>query len=50
MAAYDTGCKGCTTFNPRGKRFGILNEVEEEKDEGAEACYIDPNTGKKTCE
>lgn len=40
--AYDSGCKGCTTFNPKGKRFGILNT--------AEACYIDKETGKKTCE
>jgi len=48
LDAYDLGCKGCTTFNPAGKRFGILNTVKEE--EGAEACYIDPATGKKTCE
>lgn len=46
--AYENGCKGCTTFNPKGKRFGILNEVKESKE--GEACYIDPNTGKKTCE
>jgi ribonucleoside-diphosphate reductase alpha chain len=49
MTAYETGCKGCTTFNPEGKRFGILNVVKEDK-EGAEACYIDPSTGKKSCE
>lgn len=48
MDAYDMGCKGCTTFNPNGKRYGILTKVEDTK--GAEACYIDPNTGKKTCE
>ena len=48
MTAYEEGAKGCTTFNPDGKRFGILNEVKE--DNGAEACYIDPNTGTKTCE
>ena len=47
--AWKAGCKGCTTFNPSGKRFGILNKVEVESNEG-EACYIDPSTGKKTCE
>ena len=51
MKAWENGCKGCTTFNPSGKRFGVLNSVKEEKEEeGAEACYIDPNTGKKSCE
>lgn len=45
--SYDLGCKGCTTFNPKGKRFGILNVKPE--DEGAKACYIDPETGQKEC-
>lgn len=48
MAAYKEGAKGCTTFNPNGKRFGILNEVKED-DESAKACYIDPKTGNKEC-
>jgi ribonucleoside-diphosphate reductase alpha chain len=49
--AWKMGCKGCTTFNSGGKRFGILNAVkEEETEEEALACYIDPTTGKKTCE
>lgn len=47
MRAWEGGCKGCTTFRVAGKRFGILKEVE---DEDATACYIDPETGKKTCE
>lgn len=49
--AYKMGCKGCTTFNSGGKRFGILNEVKEEEDvdEGAKACYIDLDTGQKEC-
>jgi len=52
MSAYEMGCKGCTTFNPNGMRGGILTEVKEEDEveEGAKACYIDPNTGKKECE
>jgi len=45
MQAWRRGCKGCTTFNPGGKRFGILASA----DEGA-TCTIDPDTGKSTCE
>jgi len=51
--AYKMGCKGCTTFNPKGKRFGILNKKQDSKssdDAGAKACYIDPATGTRTCE
>ena len=44
--AWKEGCKGITTFRASGKRYGILNEVKEEK---AEACYIDPETGQKEC-
>lgn len=50
--AYAMGCKGCTTFNPKGKRFGILNKKHETKpdsSESAKACYIDPTTGQKEC-
>jgi ribonucleotide reductase alpha subunit len=51
--AYKLGCKGATTFNSGGKRFGILNEVKEEEedeaDEGAKACYVDLETGQKSC-
>lgn len=47
MKAWKAGCKGCTTFRAAGKRYGVLNKVEEE--EGA-ACYYDVATGKKTCE
>lgn len=64
MKAWKLGCKGVTTFRAAGKRYGILNvkkeEEEEEKkeenntseplDNGAEACYYDPTTGKKTCD
>ena len=61
MKAYIGGAKGCTTFRPDGKRFGILkassNEdvVDEEVSsdeatiEGA-ACYIDLETGVRTCD
>lgn len=49
MTAYKMGAKGCTTFRASGKRMGILNVAAPEEGEGA-ACYIDPETGKKTCE
>lgn len=49
--AWEGGCKGCTTFNPGGKRMGILKAMEgEETEEVAEACYIDPRTGEVTCD
>ncbi len=60
MQAWKSGAKGCTTFRPAGKRFGILNtggKVEEEPQEEAldtgtegAACFIDPATGVKSCE
>jgi len=46
--AWELGCKGITTFRASGKRYGILNEVKEEKPK-AEACFIDPTTGQKEC-
>lgn len=49
MTAYKMGAKGCTTFRASGKRMGILTVAAPEEGEGA-ACYIDPETGKKTCE
>ena len=50
MTAWEHGCKGCTTFNSGGKRFGILNEVATEgEDEEAAACFINPDTGQKEC-
>jgi len=44
--AWKGGCKGITTFNPGGKREGILNVNDET--EGA-ACWINPD-GSKSCE
>lgn len=50
--AWLGGCKGITTFRAAGKRYGILNEANDnEPEEGkVEACFIDPNTGQKECE
>ena len=52
--AWEAGCSGITTFRASGKRFGILNEVNDNHEEAkadnkAEACYIDPSTGQKEC-
>lgn len=62
MQAWEGGAKGCTTFRASGKRFGILNssaseDVIEDKEakedetvvEGG-ACYIDPETGMRSCD
>jgi ribonucleoside-diphosphate reductase alpha chain len=49
--AWKHGAKGITTFRAAGKRYGVLNEVKDDSvTEGAEACFIDPETGKKTCD
>ena len=39
--AWKAGCKGLTTFQPEGKRQGIIKE--------AAACVIDPESGLKEC-
>lgn len=50
MNAWKGGAKGCTTFRAAGKRYGILNaKPRSEENEGA-ACYIDPETGLRSCE
>ena len=48
--AWKGGCKGITTFRAAGKRFGILNAVNDNEEPKAEACFIDPETGQKSCE
>lgn len=49
--AWKGGLKGVTTFRPAGKRYGILNKVEPEQAEAeGAACFIDPETGARTCE
>lgn len=58
--AWKGGAKGCTTFRLSGKRFGVLQTVEEKEkntdateavkeEEQVEACFIDPQTGQKEC-
>ena len=47
--AWLNGCKGITTFRAAGRRYGILNEANDNEPK-AEACVIDPDTGQKTCD
>lgn len=49
MQAYDNGAKGCTTFRASGKLMGILTKREEQVEEEGSACYVDPETGSKSC-
>lgn len=50
MKAWKGKLKGVTTFRAAGKRYGILNKVEDDTNEveGA-ACFIDVETGQKEC-
>jgi ribonucleoside-diphosphate reductase alpha chain len=50
MKAWEGKAKGVTTFNPAGKRYGILNAVAKSEENEGSACYIDPTTGNKTCD
>lgn len=64
IQAYEGGASGCTTFRSAGKRYGVLNVVSTEPREDREvlgsnsegsieegqACYFDPETGRRTCE
>jgi ribonucleoside-diphosphate reductase alpha chain len=55
LDAWRSGCKGITTFRASGKRMGILTETPADTEEtptppAAEACFIDPATGQRTCE
>lgn len=43
--AWKSKCKGVSTFRAAGKRMGILNAEEP----SAEACFIDPETGERSC-
>jgi len=61
LKAYEGGAKGCTTFRAAGERFGILNAsasedvIEEDTPEDETqveggACYIDPESGMRSCD
>tara|TARA_R110002167_G_scaffold93122_1_gene249740 strand:+ start:359 stop:2101 length:1743 start_codon:yes stop_codon:yes gene_type:complete len=48
MKAWEGGAKGCTTFNPEGKRMGILKAAMAK--DGSGSCEIDPETGRSDCQ
>ncbi len=54
--AWRRGAKGCTTFRPAGKRWGILQSSDDSGDSGSSeeasggACTFDPETGVKSCD
>lgn len=50
MTAWETGCKGVTTFRANGKRTALLVEEPEITEEAPQACYIDAQTGRHECE
>ena len=47
--AWKKGCSGITTYRPREGLESVLKEIPEEPEVGA-ACFIDPETGRRTCE
>jgi ribonucleoside-diphosphate reductase alpha chain len=51
--AWQGGAKGLSTFNPKGKRMGILEAVDDKEpvddEQEGMACTFDPLTGGKTC-
>ena len=50
MRAYEGGAKGITTFRAAGKRMGILNAAPKSEENEGSACWIDPVSGRKSCE
>lgn len=50
LKAYDGGSSGCTTFRPASiaTRGEVIKAAVEKVDEGA-ACFIDFNTGERSC-
>lgn len=52
VSAWETGCKGCTTFTTGGKRESIFGDTTKpaEADAEAEACVYDPTTGTRSCD
>ena len=48
--AYNLGAKGCTTFNPGGKRLGIFVAKNRQAVAEGESCEIDLASGRRSCE
>ena len=50
LKAYEGGAKGCTTFNPGGKRLGIFIAKKKAEVSEGDTCTIDFETGRRSCE
>ena len=50
MRAWETGCKGCTTYRVGGLREGILTEEDTPEEEESASCRIDSDTGRRDCD
>jgi ribonucleoside-diphosphate reductase alpha chain len=48
--AWESGCKGITTYNADGKRGGVIVARDEDNKAEAGSCSVDPETGRKSCE
>lgn len=48
--AWLGGAKGCTTFRAAGDRDSIFAEVKPAQEDGTQACFFDPETGRRSCE
>lgn len=53
MTAWESGAKGCTTFNIDGKRMALLTGKSAPKEDDGPmvetSCQIDPDTGRREC-
>lgn len=49
MTAWETGCKGCTTFTTGGKRESIFGGKKPAEEVQGEACFIQAD-GTRSCE
>lgn len=52
MAAWEAGCKGCTTYRPNDITGSVLTASDGQGDETSTdggACIYDPETGERSC-
>jgi len=49
IMAYDGGASGCTTFRPSSFEGAILTRVDPQEEQVGGACFIDPETGERSC-
>jgi ribonucleoside-diphosphate reductase alpha chain len=49
IKAWESGCKGCSTFYLGGKRQGLFTAPDQDEKPGA-ACVYNPDTGERSCD